>query len=156
MITQTLGLPLAVRSADCLPVFLYDEKQYGIGLVHVGWKGSQKNIVGQTIKLMNEQWQTNPKDIKAAFGPGIRSCCYEVGSEFQEFFPEDCIMRDNRHYLDLSQMTHDQLLSEGVEKTNIFDCGICTCCDSNYFSFRREGNDAGRMISLIMLKEEKL
>ena len=103
---------------------------------------------------MNEQWQTDPKDIKIAFGPAIRSCCYEVGSEFQEFFPEDCISRDNRHYLDLPQMTHDQLLSAGVDKTNICDCGICTCCDSNYFSFRREGNDAGRMISLIMLKEK--
>jgi len=153
LITQTLNLPLAIRSADCLSVFLYDEKQYGIGLLHVGWKGSQKNIIGQTIKLMNEQWQTDPKDIKAAFGPAIRSCCYEVGSEFQELFPENCIMRDNRYYLDLNQMAHDQLLTEGVDKINIFDCDICTCCDSKYFSFRRESVRAGRMISLIMIKE---
>jgi len=153
LITQTPGLPLAIRSADCLSVFLYDEKRYSIGLIHVGWKGSQKNIVGQTIKLMNKQWQTNPKDIKIAFGPAIRSCCYEVGSEFQEFFPQDCITRDNRYYLDLSQMTHDQLLSAGVEKRNIFDCDICTCCDLSYFSFRREGNDTGRMISIMMIKK---
>jgi len=153
LITQTLGLPLAIRSADCLSVFLYDEKQCGIGLIHVGWKGSQKNIVGQTINLMIEQWQTDPKNIKVVFGPAIRSCCYEVGDEFQEFFPKKLIARDNQHFLDLPQMTQDQLLSAGVEKVNIVDCEICTCCDSNYFSFRREGEKAGRMISIMMIEK---
>jgi len=154
LITKVLDLPLAVRSADCLSVFLYDEKQKGIGLIHVGWKGSQKNIIRQTIELMKKQWQTDPKDIKVAFGPAIRSCCYEVGSEFQDYFPEDLITRDGRYYLDLPQMVHNQLLSCGAQPTNISDCGICTCCDSNYFSFRRENEHAGRMISLIMLKKE--
>ena len=153
LITQTLGLPLAICSADCLSVFLYDEKRCSIGLIHVGWKGSQKNIVGQTIKLMTEQWQTDPKTIKVVFGPAIRSCCYEVGDEFQEFFPKELIARDNQYFLDLPQMTQDQLLSAGVEKVNIVDCEICTCCDSNYFSFRREGEKAGRMISIMMIKK---
>jgi len=152
LITQVFDLPLAIRSADCLSVFLYDEKHNGIGLVHVGWKGILSNIAGQAIKLIKKQWQADPEDVKITFGPAIRSCCYEVGGEFQEFFPEDLIARNSRNYLDLPQITSDQLLACGVEKTNIYDCDICTCCDPNYFSFRREGNDAGRMISLIMLK----
>ena len=154
LITKVFNLPLAVRSADCLSVFLYDEKQKSIGLIHVGWKGGQKNIARQTIKLMKKQWQTDPKNIQVAFGPAIRSCCYEVGSKFQDYFPGDLIVRDGRYYLDLPQMVHNQLLSCGVLSTNIFDCGICTCCDQSYFSFRRESNDAGRMISLIMIKNK--
>jgi len=153
LITQVSNLPLAIRSADCLPVFLYDEKQHGIGLVHVGWKGSQKNIVGQTIKLMKKQWNTDPENIKVGFGPAIRSCCYEVGGEFLGFFPENLITRDDRYYLDLAKMTRDQLISYGVNKANIFDCDICTCCELGYFSFRREGGNTGRMISLMMIKK---
>jgi len=137
-----------------LPVFLYDEEHNGIGLIHVGWKGSQTNIVGQAIKLIKKQWQADPEDVKVAFGPAIHSCCYEVGSEFQDLFPESLITRNSRHYLDLPQITRNQLLSCGVDKTNIFDCEICTCCDQRFFSFRREGKKAGRMISLIMLKEK--
>jgi len=153
LITQDFDLPLAIRSADCLSVFLYDEKHNGIGLIHVGWRGSQTNIVGQAIKLIKKQWQAYPKDIKVAFGPAIRSCCYEVGGEFKDFFPEDLIARNSRYYLDLPQMTRNQLLFCGVDKTNIYDCEICTCCDPSFFSFRREGNNTGRMISLMMIKK---
>lgn len=154
LITQALGLPLAIRSADCLPVFLYDEKHNGIGLIHVGWKGGQANIVGQAIKLIKKQWQADPKNVKVTFGPAIRSCCYEVGGEFQGFFPKDLAARNSRYYLDLPQMIRNQLLSCGVNETNIYDCDICTCCDPGFFSFRREGEGAGRMISLIMIRRQ--
>lgn len=153
LITRVLDLPLAIRSADCLPVFLYDEKQNGIGLIHIGWKGSQKNIAEQAIKLMCKEWRTDPGNIKVAFGPSIHSCCYEVGNEFQDLFPGDIITRNNQNYIDLPQLTRDQLLACGVGEVNIFDCDICTYCDPNYFSFRREGGRAGRMISLMMIKK---
>ena len=153
LVTQVSSLPLAIRSADCLPVFLYDEMKCGIGLVHVGWKGSQKNIIGQAVRLMQEQWQANPKNIIVAFGPSIHSCCYQVGSEFQDLFGENCIMREGHYYLDLLRMTRDQLFLCGVSKANIFDCDICTCCEPDYFSFRREGGNTGRMISLMMIKK---
>lgn len=153
LITQVFNLPLAVRSADCLPVFIYDEKQRGIGLIHVGWKGSQKNIIGQAIELMKKRWSADPENIKVGLGPAIRPCCYEVGSEFQDIFPKNCIVRDDHYYLDLPQMTRDQLLLRGVSETNIFDCDLCTCCEPNYFSFRGESKNSGRMISLMMIKE---
>lgn len=152
LITNVMGLSLAILTADCLPVFLYDDQKDGVGLIHAGWKGGQKNIVGQAIKLMEQHWQSDPQNIRVAFGPAIRPCCYEVGSEFQEIFPENLIMRDHRYYLDLPQRIQGQLLSAGIKKANISDCNICTCCNANYFSFRREGEKAGRMISIIMIK----
>jgi len=155
LITQVPDLPLAIRSADCLPVFIYDPKHNGIGLIHVGWKGSYKNIVGETIKAIKKQWQGNPKDLKIAFGPAIRACCYEVGSEFQEFFPNSLIVREYQYYLDLPQVVHGQLLAYGVSEGNISDCSICTCCDPDYFSFRRDKEHAGRMISLMMIKKPR-
>ena len=154
LITQEPYLPLTVRTADCLPVFLYDQQRKGIGLIHAGWRGVQKNIVGRAVGLMREQWRSDPKNIKAAFGPSIRGCCYEVGKEFEDYFPGQLISRESRCYLDLFQVCYAQLMDSGVKKGNISDCGVCTCCDQNYFSFRREGQLAGRMISLIMLKEQ--
>jgi len=154
LITQALGLPLAIRSADCLPLFLYDEKQKGVGLIHVGWKGCQKNIVEQTIELMKKKWQSDPKDIKVAFGPTIRSCCYEVGCEFQELFPQELIIRNDQYFLDLPRIAFNQLLASGINRGNICDCEFCTYCNLNYFSFRREGEGAGRMISIIMMKNK--
>jgi len=156
LITKAPQLPIAIRSADCLPVFLFDEKQEGIGLIHVGWRGCQKNIIGKAVKLMEKEWRSNPRDIKVSFGPGIRCCCYEVGNEFQEYFPEELISRNGRYYLDLPKVNYGQLTECGIERKNIFDCGICTCCDKNYFSNRRDGKKAGRMISLIMLRKKPL
>jgi len=153
LLTKVPRLPLVIRSADCLPVFLFDEKQLGIGLIHVGWKGYQKNIIGQAVKLIEKQWRSNLADIKVLFGPAMRSCCYEVSNEFFKYFPDEVILRNGRHYLDLISMNQNQLVRLGMRKENIFDCGICTCCDKNYFSHRREGELAGRMISLIMINE---
>jgi len=152
LITKSSHLPLVIRTADCLPVFMYDVKQECIGLIHAGWKGSQKNIVKQAVQLMEAQWQSDSKDIKIAFGPAIRSCCYEVSQEFEARFPQELIPRDGRYYLDLPQVNKNQLVDSGVQGEDILDCGICTCCDKNYFSYRREGGSAGRMISLMMLE----
>jgi len=142
LVTDEPRLPLAVRTADCLPIFMYDIRRECIGLIHAGWRGSRKDIAGQTVKLMEKQWQSDPKDIKITFGPALRSCCYEVGGEFQEYFLQGLLIRDTRYYLDLPQINKDQLSGSGVPDGNIDDCGVCTCCDKNYFSYRREGQSA--------------
>jgi len=153
ILTKAHYLPLAIRSADCLPVFIYDKCQGGLGLIHIGWRGAQKNIISKAIKLMEKQWHSNPRDIQIGFGPAIHSCCYEVGKEFQEYFPKDLLLRDGNYYFDLSKFIHGQLTGLGVPADNISDCGICTCCDKNYFSNRRDGNIAGRMISLMVIND---
>ena len=152
-ITAQANVILAVRTADCLPVFLYDSVRRIIGLVHAGWRSSKENISGVAVKLMKEHYDVNPADIKAVFGPSIHSCCYETGQEMCMVFPEAMIPRQGRWFLDLQQVNKDQLLQQGVQEHNIADLKMCTCCDKRFFSYRRQGKEAGRHLSLLRLRE---
>jgi len=151
-ITGEPNLPLAIFTADCLSVFLYDPKKPAIGLVHAGWKSSSKNITAKAIQSMREKFGSMPEYLLAAFGPAIRSCCFEVGCDFKEYFPEGLIERGGRHYLDLPEINKKQMLDAGVKESNIFDSGACTFCkDEEFFSYRKEGDSSGRIMSVIML-----
>lgn len=153
LVTSEKKLPLAVFTADCLSVFLYDSNHKSIGLVHAGWRSSKENIVVKTLKVMQEGFNTRTKDVYAAFGPVIRNCCYEVGQEFKYIFPSDLTEKDGRLYLDLIKINKKQLLDCAVKETNIFDLNLCTSCQSrDLFSFRKEGSSCGRMMSVIMLR----
>ena len=151
-ITDVAHLPLAVRTADCLSIFIFDPKQKAIGLVHAGWKGTKKKIVSNTIAMMKKKFSSQTKNLKVAFGPSIRSCCYQVGEEFKKYFPKEVSEKALGLYFDLPLANRNQLLALGVERKNILDMKFCTCCDQRFFSYRREGERTGRMISLIMLK----
>lgn len=86
LITSTPGILLAVQTADCLPVILVDAKRRVVGAFHAGWRGTLKRIVEKGVGEMRRWFGTEAKDIRAAIGPGIRSCCYEVGPEVREKF----------------------------------------------------------------------
>ncbi len=150
-ITDEKTLPIAIRTADCVPVFIFDPRRRVIGLAHAGWKGTYKAIAAKTAQRMREKYSCLPSDLRIVLGPSIRECCYQVGQEFQGLFPSHVKERGGRLYLDLIGANRDQLLQAGVRQANILDSGICTCCNKNYFSFRRDGVKAGRMISLMML-----
>jgi hypothetical protein len=81
LITATPGLLLAIQTADCLPVILVDAKRKVVGVFHAGWRGTVKRIVEKGVGEMHRCFGTNPRDLKAAIGPGIQGCCYEVGEE---------------------------------------------------------------------------
>ena len=86
LITRTPGVLLAIQTADCLPVILVDTKQRAVGVFHAGWRGTVKRIVEKGVGEMLRWFGTLPKNIKAAIGPGINSCCYEVGPEVRQQF----------------------------------------------------------------------
>jgi polyphenol oxidase len=86
LITRTPGIVLAVQTADCLPVILVDGKRRAVGVFHAGWRGTIKRIVEKGLGEMRRNFGTLPQDVKAAIGPGIHSCCYEVGPEVREYF----------------------------------------------------------------------
>jgi YfiH family protein len=86
LLTATPGLLLAVQTADCLPVILADPKRRAVGVFHAGWRGTVKRIVEKAVGEMRRWFGSNPADLKAAIGPGIRGCCYEVGEEVREKF----------------------------------------------------------------------
>jgi YfiH family protein len=81
MITATPGLLLAIQTADCLPVIVVDAKRHVVGAFHAGWRGTAKRIVEKGVGEMQRCFGSRPRDLKAAIGPGIRGCCYEVGEE---------------------------------------------------------------------------
>jgi len=86
LITATAGILLAVQTADCLPLILVDVSHRAVGVFHAGWRGTLKRIAEKGVGEMRRWFGTDPGDIKAAIGPGIHSCCYEVGEEVQEKF----------------------------------------------------------------------
>ena len=153
ILTDRRGLAIAVRTADCLSVFLYDPQHEVIGLVHAGWRGTKQKIVPQAVTLMRKQWKTQPSDLQIAFGPAIRFCCYKVGASFLKDFPKETARRKQGYFFDLPAANKNQLLGLGVGERNILDCAVCTHCETECFSYRREGDAAGRMISVMMLRK---
>jgi YfiH family protein len=81
LITATPGLLLGIQTADCLPIILADVRRRAIGVFHAGWRGTVARIVEKGVGEMHRQFGTRPRDLKAAIGPGIQGCCYEVGEE---------------------------------------------------------------------------
>jgi len=86
LISQTPGILLAILTADCLPVILVDGKQRAIGVFHAGWRGTVKRIVEKGVGEMQRCFGTSPGDTRAAIGPGVHACCYNVGPEVRAQF----------------------------------------------------------------------
>lgn len=154
IITDCDELPIIVRTADCVPVFIFDEKFKVVSLVHAGWRSTYLGIVKKAVLLMCDKWNSELSNIRVVFGPAIRRCCYEVGFEFKERFIDSVLEKDDRYWLDLVKENIRQLKQFLPEGNNLFDCGICTCCDSRYFSYRREGGLSGRNLSIMMIRGE--
>jgi len=86
LVTNTTGILLAVLTADCLPVILVDTKTRAVGVFHAGWRGTVKRIVEKGVGEMQRWFGARPEDLRAAIGPGIRGCCYQVGPEIKSKF----------------------------------------------------------------------
>jgi hypothetical protein len=86
LITRAPGVLLGIQTADCLPVILVDTKQRAVGVFHAGWRGTVKRIVEKGVGEMRRCFDTLPRNIKAAIGPGIHACCYDVGPEVRQQF----------------------------------------------------------------------
>jgi polyphenol oxidase len=86
MVTNIPGILLGIMTADCLPVIVADPKRRAVGVFHAGWRGTAKRIVEKGVGEMHRWFGTDPGDLKAAIGPGIRGCCYEIGPEVRSAF----------------------------------------------------------------------
>lgn len=153
LITDEIGRTIGVRTADCVPILLLDCRKRAIAAIHAGWQGTAGNIAGRTIENMRECFGTRPNDLYAAIGPCIRGCCYEVGSDvadrFSTLFPE-WQPGGGKRMLNLPEANRRQLQSAGVDPERIFDCGLCTTCQTEqFFSYRREPENPGRMLAAI-------
>lgn len=151
--TDRKNVSIAVLTADCLSIFIYDPKRPAVAILHAGWRGTEQNICAEGIRLMQQKFGSQPHRMLVGFGPSIRSCCFEVEKGFQSNFPFGLIDRDGHTFMDVALVNKQQLINTGVREENIFDPKICTSTDIlNYFSFRKEAENAGRLMSVIMLK----
>jgi len=86
LVTDAPGLLLAVLTADCLPVIVADRKRRAVGIFHAGWRGTVKRIAEKGVGEMRRWFGSDPRNLVAAIGPGVRWCCYAVGEEVRNKF----------------------------------------------------------------------
>jgi hypothetical protein len=143
LLENTPGAVVAVKTADCLPILLIDERHRAVAAVHAGWRGAVARIAARAVEAMRERFGTEPADLHAAIGPGIGMCCYQVGPEVAAHFG-----RQGRAHIDLSEATRSQLEDAGVPPARIYTSNLCTMCRPEEFhSYRRNKEAAGRMYS---------
>jgi YfiH family protein len=161
IITNQPGVILAVRTADCLPVLIFDPGKRVIAAVHSGWRGSLRGVVPKTVKCMVDRFSCNPITMIVGIGPSIRACCYEVGEMvlaplaarfpyWQEVAKE---AGEKKAMLNLEELVRRQLLDLKIPRSRIASVQACTRCDPERFvSYRRDGKKAGNMWSGIAME----
>ena len=160
MVTDKKNLPIAVLTADCAPILIYDDSKKMIAAVHAGWKGAYKGIVKNVIKFMIKRG-CSAKNITAAIGPCISNRNYDVREDFiKKFIKKDkkniIFFRKtkNKNYFNLNKYVHFQLKSLNIKKIDIINKDTFNV-KNNFFSARRSisrnENDYGRNISIIMI-----
>ena len=159
LMTDVPGLLLVIRTADCLPVLLMDEKNRAVAAVHCGWRGTEKRILEKAVEAMGRTYGSKPGEMLAALGPCIGSACYEVGPEVRDSFlragfPLGVLAEAPGHpeksLLDLRAANIWLLGGMGFKKDHILDSGSsCTHCEPDLLSYRRNPGDSRRMYNFI-------
>ena len=143
LLENEAGSVVAVRTADCVPIILIDEKLHAVAAVHAGWRGTVARIAPAAVQAMRERFGTEPAGLHAAIGPCIGPCCYEVGAEVAAQFGIE-----GRARLDLPGANRKQLEEAGVTPERIYASKLCTMCrPEDFHSFRRDKEAAGRLYS---------
>ena len=153
VITDDFNLTLSIQVADCIPIYIVDNRNKIFGLIHAGWRGISKGIIEQSVLKLAEM-NSSISAIQILLGPAIRQCCFEVGPEVSKLF-DSKFQNDgkgDRSYLDLQGIIVNEYERNGILAEKISDIGICTHCSDDYYSFRQNGKRAGRMIAMMGYK----
>ena len=161
LVTNVPGIVLSTFFADCVPLYFVDPVHKAIGLAHAGWRGTVSGIGKQTVALMQDSYESKPKDIIAAIGPSICQDCYEVSEDvakqFYQIFPDterakkvlyyrEETEEGKKYQLNLWQANFELLLEAGILAEHICISDICTCCNPKYlFSHRASQGKRGNL-----------
>ncbi len=163
MVTNQSQFLLVVRTADCVPVLLLDQRAGIIGAIHAGWRGAVGGIVSKTLQTCVGHFGSDVADMHVAIGPSIGPCCYEVDAQvidpLQADYPDwQGVLQDTtdgKGMLDLKKLIWHQVLASGIPEHQVERIEECTHCrDDLFYSYRREGRVNGTMMSGIMLPGE--
>lgn len=164
--TVEAGLPLGVKSADCVPVLLEARDAQGnvlaVSAVHAGWRGTAGKIAVNAVKAL--RGARGDAEIYAAIGPCIGACCFEVGQDCVDEFVRLCgreivkscfvEAQDGKYYGDLVKVNRMLLTGAGVPEAQIDAANVCTCCNPDRFFSHRyaakyQNGKRGTMLSVI-------
>lgn len=156
MITQTVGLALAIFTADCIPLVIYSPLHKAVALVHIGWRGAVGEIVQ---KVLDQAFFKNNRDtIKVFFGPAALDCCYKVQKDFLDQFDNqskiECfIFKNEKIFYNNSRFVSLILKNLGILELNIYtNYNICTICSEQYCSYRQDKEKAKRNVTVALLQ----
>ncbi len=160
IITEKKNFPIAILTADCVPILLFDRKRKMIAAIHAGWRGAFKGIINKVIKFMLKKG-CNKKDITAAIGPSIAQKSYNVRIDFKNKFikkhKKNKIFFKNLKnliYFDLTNYIKSELKFNKISKIDMVNIDTYDK-KNNFFSARRslklKHDDYGRNISIIMI-----
>ncbi len=158
MVTATRGILLSVASADCVPILMLDARNRIVGAIHAGWRGVLAGIAGEGVLAMG-RLGAKAGDIRAALGPSIGQCCFEVDQELADRFAREVVGADRharpgrpgKSHLDLRAIVTDQLIGAGLARESIVNVGPCTKCANDRFFSRRASSISGLQLSFIGL-----
>jgi YfiH family protein len=159
IVSGQVGVGVAVVTADCVPILLADCQAGVVAAVHAGWRGLVRGVIGSSVLALTELG-ADPGRLTAVVGPYIGSCCYEVDEPVLSAFSArfDSVMksatrptRAGHARLDLGSFAIAELVSGGLSIENIGSfAGSCTSCDrERFYSYRRDGSRAGRMLHFV-------
>ena len=154
LITTVPGLGLLIKQADCQAVMLFDPQRLVAANIHSGWRGSVNNIIAATIKVMTAEFATDPAQLLAAISPSLGPCCAEFVHYQQELPGHFHPFQVKPNYFNFRAISRRQLEETGVKPANIAAATICTVCDPNWFSYRRE-KKTSRFCSVIGVRSEE-
>lgn len=158
IITNLKGVAIGVKTADCLPILMFDKIKNVAACVHSGWKGTIKRILLKTVRLMKERYGCNYPDIEVFIGPAICGKCYSVREDVFNLFKSEFgnklkyEKRNESFFLDLKVINKEMLIDVGIKNYNIFISQHCTSCNNDvYQSFRKNKNTIKYQISYICI-----
>lgn len=159
LITHLLHVGIGIMAGDCIPIIYYDSVENIVAIAHAGWRGSVDGIAVKTLEKMQEEYGSRPKNISIFLGPSAKKCCYEVSPSFKEhlagFAHTDQVLheRNDKLYFDVPLFNVLQLLAHGIHKEAIhLQYSLCTMCDHQFCSHRREGEKACRQMTVVSLR----
>lgn len=160
LITNEPGVTLVCFSADCTPILLYDPAAQAIAAIHSGWRGTAMGIVKKGVEALCWEYGSRPSDIRAAIGPCISKCCFEVGAEVPQAMLDSLgdsaraaiEPRGEKFHVDLKECNRLWLQKAGVEVIDISpDCTKCQ--PDRFWSHRITGQARGSLAAVISLRE---
>jgi YfiH family protein len=155
--TTVVDAPLAVFTADCVPVILWAPRERALAVLHAGWRGTLAKVVVAGVSRLEDYGGVRAADVAVFLGPAVGPCCYDVGDDVaraaEAAFGKRVgqVLKEERGKLRLDLYRANELAAQeaGVLPENVYRVATCASCEAELFaSHRRDGAAAGRMMAV--------